>query len=315
MKNKNLITVLVLCIALLSVFATCGGIFTKTGDGPKQYISVRGQQVMLYGKGLYRHMSAEVAPQGIAQDYVTLFIGVPLLLFSLIAARKNQLKGRYLLTGTVGYFLVTYLFYLVMGMYNELFLAYVALAGLSFFLFVALLSGFNIGELPNAFSRFTPVKSTAAFLIFTAVSIAFLWLSIVLPPLLDGSVIPIQTEHYTTLIVQGLDLAILLPAAIVSAVLFLKKKPLGYLLFPVYLVFLSILMTALTAKVIAMGMLGYNVIPVVFIIPTFNVLSVVCTIAIVRCIGQETPTPETELSKTGTTTIHSINERVHSVGG
>ncbi|NMB81333.1 MAG: hypothetical protein GYA14_05900 [Ignavibacteria bacterium] len=44
-------------------------------------------------------MSTEVAIQGIAQDYITLFAGVPLLLISLFLARKNSLSGLLILAG------------------------------------------------------------------------------------------------------------------------------------------------------------------------------------------------------------------------
>jgi len=134
----------------------------------------------------------------------------------------------------------------------------------------------------------TPAKWTGSFLIFNSIVIALLWLSIVVPPLLNGTIIPSQVEHYTTLIVQGLDLGILLPAAFISGVLFIRKKHYGYLLAPVYFIFLSLLMTALSAKVIAMKILGYNVIPVIFIIPAFNLITIICTIIILNKI-KETP--------------------------
>src|SRR5690554_5813060 len=122
MKQKKTITTLVLCIAVIAAVCAGIGIFSNYGPGPFEYESIRGEIIKIYGRGIYAHMSAEVAPQGIAQDYVTLFIGIPLLLISLWWARKGSLRGRYLLTGTLGYFLVTYLFYLIMGMYNPLFL-------------------------------------------------------------------------------------------------------------------------------------------------------------------------------------------------
>jgi hypothetical protein len=285
MKQKSTVTVLGLFIALVAIVATSMGIFSTGGPGNYQHTSIRGKVVAIYGKGLYKHMSAEVAPQGIAQDYVTLFIGVPLLLISLFLARSGSLKGRFLLAGTLTYFLVTYLFYTVMGMYNEMFLAYIFLAGASFFSLTVTLLSFDVEHLPSSFSSATPVRSTGAFLIFNALAIALLWLSTIIPPLLDGSIVPEQVEHYTTLIVQGLDLGILLPAAIIVALLFIRRKPLGYLLCPVYFVFLSLLMTALTAKVVAMAILGYNVIPAIFIIPAFNLLNIISTAAILGHIS------------------------------
>lgn len=282
MKQKNIITILVFFIASASIITSILGIFTNEGSGSYDYESIRGENVVIYGKGIYHHMSAEVAIQGIAQDYVTLFIGVPLLLLSLYLAVKGSLKSRIILAGTLGYFLVTYLFYLVMAMYNPLFLFYAFLMGASFFALILTVLSFDINKLHTAFSKKTPVRYTAGFLIFIACSIAFLWLSIVVPPLIDGSVYPVALEHYTTLIVQGLDLGLLLPLAIVSGVLLFKKNRYGFLLGPIYFVFLSILMAALCAKIVAMGMNGYNIIPVIFIIPTFNLIAIICSILLLK---------------------------------
>lgn len=284
MKQMKIISILVFCITAISAVAATIGIFSNQGLGPYEYESIRGQIVTIYGKGLYQHMSAEVAIQGIAQDYVTLFIGIPLLLISLVLAGKGSMKGRFLLAGTLGYFLVTYLFYLSMAMYNPLFLVYAFLMGASFFAFTLILISFDVNKLQASFGENTPVKFTGGFLIFNAFSIAFLWLSIVVPPLFNGSIYPKELEHYTTLIVQGMDLGLLLPLAVVSGILLIWKKPFGYLLGPVYFIFLSMLMTALTAKVVAMGIAGYNIIPVIFIIPIFNLISIICSILLLKNI-------------------------------
>ncbi len=286
MKNKNIITTLVILITLISAFAASMGIFSSSGTGEYKYQSIRGKSITIYGKGIYRDMSKEVAPQGIAQDYVTLFAGIPLLIISLVFACKGSVRGKFLLAGTLGYFLVTYLFYMTMGMYNVFYLGYVSLLGLSFFAFYLVIASFDINKLPEIFSVSAPHRFAGGFLIFCASCIAFLWLGIVIPPLIDGSIVPIQVEHYTTLIVQGFDLSLLHPIAFVSGFLFLRKKNYGYLLAPVYLVFLSILMTALTAKVIAMGILGYNVIPVIFIIPVFNLTAIIGTFLTIKGIKE-----------------------------
>jgi len=287
MRNQKSITVLTSVIILLSAIAALTGVLSSGGPGSFEYESIRGETVQIYGKGVYRHMSAEVAPQGIAQDVVTLIIGLPLLLFSLVYARKGSLKARFILAGTLGYFLVTYLFYLVMGMYNVLFLVYAALLGTSFFAFTTTLFSFDLNRLPQVFSKSVPVKTAGGFLILNALLIALLWLEIVVPPLLDGSVIPTETEHYTTLIVQGLDLGLLLPLAVAAGILFIQKKPIGFLAAPVYLVFLSILMIALIGKIIAIGLLGQNIIPVVFIIPAIALTSITLTVLVLNGLQQQ----------------------------
>lgn len=242
-------------------------------------------------------MSAEVAPQGIAQDWITLFIGIPLLLSSCLWARKGSLRGSYLLAGTLGYFLVTYLFYTVMGMYNKLFLVYVFLMGASFYAFLQILFSFDTKNLRDHFKLSTPYRVTGGFLQFNAAAIGLLWLGIVVPPLVNGTIVPLQAEHYTTLIVQGLDLGILLPAAFLCGRLWTKKQPFGYLFAPVYFVFLSLLMTALTAKVIAMALLGYNVIPVIFLIPAIHLLTIFSTVVILKNVVEPSSATKNVLSE------------------
>lgn len=254
------ITIIVLGIALLSAIAASVGIFSQAVHEPATITSVRGEEVRLYGKGVYFHMSAEVAPQGIAQDVVTLFVAIPLLLISLVMYRRGSLRGRILLTGTLGYFLVTYLFFTLMAMYNQLFLLWVVLLSLSFYGFLIAFSSIDFEVLVLRIKSGFPLKMLSIFLMFTSVVIGLLWLSIVIPPLIDGS-IPAAVEHYTTLVVQALDLSILLPASFIAGYQLFKKYPLGYKFASVYIVFLSILMTALTAKIVAMALLGYNVFP------------------------------------------------------
>jgi hypothetical protein len=289
LKNISTITILVIIIVIVSAFSAMTGILSSGGPGPYTYKSLRGHEVLIYGKGLYKDMSAEVAPQGIAHDYVILFAGIPLLIFSLFLAGKNSIKGRFMLTGVLLFFLVTYLFYLMMGMYNQMFLAYVVLLCCSFFAFLFCIFSFNTEKLPLLFNEKLPVKFTGGFLIFSSISIAFLWLSIVIPPILDGTIIPKATEHYTTLVVQGLDLSIMLPSAFVSGYYFVKRKPAGFLLAPVTFVFLCLLMTALCGKIIAMANAGYNVFPVIFIIPSFTLISIFCTVMIFRHMKNTNP--------------------------
>ncbi|WP_224997317.1 hypothetical protein [Cesiribacter sp. SM1] len=292
MKNIKTITPLAISIAVLSLGAATMGIFSSGGFGSYEFTTIHGQSVTLWGKGIYQHMSAELAPQGIAQDVVTLLLGIPLLLASLRMARSGSKKGRILLSGTLAYFMVTYVFYLLMSTYNQLFLLYVALASLSFFAFTLSMLSFNVKKLHYHFTKQLPFKPAGGFLLISAFAIAALWLSRIVAPLLDGSIYPPELQHYTTLVVQALDLAILLPAAIISGLLLIRKKAFGYLLAPVYLVFLSLMMTALTAKVVAMVMVGTAVsLPVMLIIPLFNIAAVACTLLVLRSCIEKSPVP------------------------
>ncbi|MDR9365684.1 MAG: hypothetical protein RI575_10130 [Balneolaceae bacterium] len=103
MKYQKPVTVLVLLITIMAGVASSIGIFSTGGPGPYEYESIRRETVQIYGEGLYRQMSEDVAPQGIAQDYVTLFIAIPFLWISFFRARSGSLRGRFLLAGALGY--------------------------------------------------------------------------------------------------------------------------------------------------------------------------------------------------------------------
>ncbi len=284
MKNKKSISILVLLISFASLIAASFGIFSKEGPGNYEYESIRGEKIVIYGKGLYQHMSADVAIQGIAQDYITLFFGVPLLLISLFFARKGSLTGLYVLAGTIGYFLVTYLFYLTMAMYNQIFLIYAFLLGTTFFAFILTALEFSIDSIKTIFKSEKLVRNAGIFLIINASLVGLLWLGIVLPPIFDRTIYPKELRHYTTLIVQGFDLGLLLPIAFVVGILAIEKNRFGFLFTPIYMIFLSLLMIALVSKILFMAGAGQNVFPVIFIMPTIALISITFSVMLLKGI-------------------------------
>lgn len=282
MKQLKTVGYLVIVIVIAAGAASILGI-SDSGGSAYSHQSIREETVEIYGRGIYRHMSTEVAIQGIAQDYITLFGAIPLLILSYILAARGSLRGKYVLAGSLGYFLVTYLIYLMMAMYNQLFLVYALLTGTAFFALLLTFASFDPDKL--SLSARAPMKVAGIFLVFNAAAMALLWLGVVLPPLLDGSLYPPAVEHYTTLVVQGIDLALLLPLGAVAGLLMLRRHAAGYLAGPVYLVFLSLIMTALMAKIIFMGMQGFSIIPVIFVIPLILILAITLSVLTLRGAG------------------------------
>lgn len=52
MKYNRLISLLVLCIVILSIFASVIGIFSNAGSGAHEIESFRGETVNIHGRGL-----------------------------------------------------------------------------------------------------------------------------------------------------------------------------------------------------------------------------------------------------------------------
>lgn len=275
MKHKQTITILVSIIAIAAILATGYAIVSHGGDNGDVYRSIRGEDIPIQGTGLYKHMSVDVAIQGIAQDYITLIIGVPMLLIGLYGSRKGNIRALFVLAGTLSYFLLTYLFYTAMAMFNELFLLYVVLLCCSFFAFLLTLSSFDIASWEKSYASTKPFRNAGIFIVINCSLIALLWLSALLPPLFDGSIYPAGLQHYTTLIVQGFDLGLFLPIGFVSGIMAIRRHPSGYFFTMIYVLFLSLLMASLTAKILFMAYAGYAVVPAIFIMPTILLVALV----------------------------------------
>jgi hypothetical protein len=111
-------------------------------------------------------------------------------------------------------------------------------------------------------------RYVGGFLVVNASLIALLWLQVIVPPLIDGSLYPVGLAHFTTMIVQGFDLGLFLPPSLLVGLAYLKRRAWGDLLAPVYAVFLSLQMLALLAKILWMSAIGVSAGPALVIIPT-----------------------------------------------
>ncbi len=261
------LTWLVLVLAALAAVAAVAPFLLTAGPGPTTHTSVRGEAVLLYGYGPYRHMPADVAVQGLAQDVVTLAIGLPILLAALAWARTGSRAGHLALSGAVGYLLVQYFMYLGMGTYNELFLVWVALVAVGFQALIRLLLAVSAARFEVEGDRPWARRFVGGFLLVNGALISLLWLGVVVPPLVSGELYPAGLAHLTTMVVQGFDLALFLPPSLLAGAAYLRRREPGGLLAPVYAVFLTLQMSALLAKIAWMSAVGASAGPALVLIP------------------------------------------------
>jgi len=89
MKNSTLLSGL---IFLLVLVATTTGIFYQTPGSPIEYTTVRGEQAVFQGSGLYRYDPASFAREGVVWDVINLFIGLPLFALAIFLNQRNTLR-------------------------------------------------------------------------------------------------------------------------------------------------------------------------------------------------------------------------------
>lgn len=283
MRNlKRWINILVICIAILSIIASIAGLLINGGTGQYEFKSINGEIVNIYGKGLYMNDSISMVAQGKASDFITLILGIPLLSISLYFTNKESLRGKLMLTGTLGYFLYTYTSYTFLWMYNPFFIVYVALMSLSLYALIICFMSFDIETMPAKFSKKLPVKFLGGYQIFIGIVIGMLWLGKILPPIFGGATV-VGLEHYTTLVIQGLDLGIVVPTSIISGILLIKRKPFGYLLSSVVIIKSFTMLTCISAMIINQALKGVSMnIVEVSIFPMFNILAIICLFLLMK---------------------------------
>ncbi len=176
MKPSKTLTVLACLIAVLALVAAGTGAFYQDEGPSYHFTSLRGETVAIQGHGLYRVDSVSAASQAIAQDVVTLVVGLPLLLIALWLYRRGSLRGQLLLAGTLAYFLYTYTSMAFGASFNPFFLVYVALFSLSLFAFISALASVDLRSLPAHFSARLPRRAIAVFMFVCAALLLFMWL-------------------------------------------------------------------------------------------------------------------------------------------
>jgi len=237
-KQKNIIIILSLILAVvLAIVSYCGAFISET----------------------YQRDTASIAVQGIGQDLVNLFLIVPLLFVALLFIKKDIRAAFLIHGGTLFYILYSFFIYTMGVHFNYLFLLYCITLGLSLYAFIItiyVLSGANVLEW---FNEKIPVRTTGVFLIVIAVMFYLLWLKEVLPAVLNNSV-PKSVSDYKLLVnpVHVLDISIVLPGLLISAILLFKRSKFGYIFSVIALEFIVLLAIALIAMVIMLQVRGIS---------------------------------------------------------
>ncbi len=277
-KYKRSINILVLGIIVLALLTCIVGLLSSGGTGEYEFKTINNETVRIFGEGIYKNDSISVVAQGKASDLITLLLGIPLLIASLYLKARGSFKGELMLTGTLGYFLYTYMSYTFLWTYNPLFIVYVTLMAASLYAFILSFMSFEIENVPSMFSEKLPTKFLGGFQLLVGFSIGMMWIGKIAPAIFNQS-IPSGLEHYTTFVIQGMDLGIVVPAAILSGILLIKRKPFGYLLSSVIIIKGVTMFTCISAMIINMALKGVDMNLVeIIVFPIINLVSIVCLI-------------------------------------
>ena len=293
MKYQSALKWFIPLIGILALFAIVMGLFYDTPGQPYLITSFRGEQVMINGHGLYYYDTVSTVAQMQGNDIIALVVGLPLLIISTWMAFHGSLRGRLLLTGTMGFFLYTYMSMSMLTAYNALFLVYVALFTMSLYAFILCMLSFKLDELPHHFSEKLPRGWIAGVLFAVGGFLFIAWIGRVVPELLHPET-PAALENTTTRVIQAMDLALIVPLAVLSGILLLRKSAWGYLLASVAILKGLTMSLAVSTMAINMALKGVSEsvgIMVPFLVLT--VLNMVMVVLLLLNIKEDPSTPQT----------------------
>lgn len=226
MKNTTLFSGL---IWLLVFVATAVGIFYQTPGAPFTYTTVRGEQAVFQGSGLYRYDPAWYVREGVIWDVINLFIGLPLFAAAIVLSQRNSLRGRLLLGGLLFYFCYVYAMAMTGNSLNPMFLVYVLIFALTAVTFFINLYGIDVQGLPMQMSERFPRRLFIGFTFFAGAVLIILWVGRIIPILIDDH-FPPELAGVTTLVGQAFDLGMVVPLMLATGILLWRRSPWGYVL-------------------------------------------------------------------------------------
>lgn len=212
----------------------------------------------LYNSNAYLLETVNWATQSKAQDLINLFIAVPVLLISAILAYRKSLAAYLIWLGNLVFIVYSFILYAFFVHFNAMFLIYSAIIGFTIYLLIYSLVSADSEKIKASITLSVKLKKIVSlFLILLGVLFYLVWLKDIIPNLLGNKVPNSITE--AGLVTNGvyvIDIAILLPALILSGYYLRKNKSVGYLLVGILLPFSLIMMVNIAFIIYYLGTKG-----------------------------------------------------------
>lgn len=259
MERKNLMSItdwLILVLTILLIYISGKGVFTFTLGNSYVIENRYGEEVNIFGAGIYSHDSATKVPEQVAMDAVILFVLCPAIVYvygrckflqmdwkisprkfiSMAELENRWLHNRLFLLSLLA-FVMYYTSILTMGRsFNEIHLLYVLAYSLSIFTFTLLTNdmlrknyGLRVGFGMDSFFQQIYLYVMAAYFVVGAIANT-------LSAQFNGA-IPSNIEVYTTFVEHILHLGILAPLYLCTPTLLRKNKKTAFIILSCLLVF------------------------------------------------------------------------------
>ena len=275
MKHRKIITILTIIIIIISALSALIGLFSNKVEIYSSINTIFDESVQLHNNGIYGGNFLSMAVQSMAQDSITLIVCIPLLLISIFFIKKMSLKGLFLIAGTLGYFLYTYISHAVVMMNNPFYLINVILVALSFCTFILCMMSIQSYDLSHSIIDEFPVKFLSIYFFGTGLTICLMCLGRIITTFFFD-IAQYSFESYSTMYIKTLDLRFIVLASFFTSILLWKKSSWGYLLSIILIIKMINYSAVINTILVSLKMNGVYVnFRENIIIPNLTVLSII----------------------------------------
>jgi hypothetical protein len=234
-RQRGLLTALISGLIVLVAASSLIGLLTSGGPGRQLVQTARGATVTLYGQGLYAADTWLMGAGNRGQDLAMLIFELPALLLVLRWYRRGSAIAVAVLTGILAFFTYYYVSMVFGTAQNRLFPLYVAAASLAGFALALVTSRLDVNDIAAAVPVPPERKALAAYLIAVAAALTLAWLPGMIMTAVTGPIAE-AVGPYTSATTEALDLGLVVPIAVISAVQLLTQRPTGRVLALIMLV-------------------------------------------------------------------------------
>lgn len=231
--------------------------------------------VALTTPGFYSLETTNWQVQSIGQDYVDLFLVVPVLILTTWFVYKDRGGALLVWAGVNLYIVYTFIIYCFDIHFNRLFIFYCFGLGLTFYSSLWFFYKIFSVKKPGEIIQKIPYRLTGFYFIVIAVLFYFLWMSEVLPAVINNEIpASVNETGLFTNAVHVLDLSVVLPGIFLTGIFLVKGKFMGYLLAPAVLTFFILMDITIAVLDIMMKQKGlegsYGLAIVIFLLALFS---------------------------------------------
>lgn len=216
-------------VALLAGTAAAIGITQRGSGATAEATSILGERYSYAIDGVYAHNAVRVVAEGVGWDAVTLFLAVPALLVAAVFVARGSLRARLAALGLFGYLAYQYLMYAMFWAVGPLFPLFVVLYPAALLGIAWIVGTLDTRALAAAVGPGFPRRTLAVFAAVMSAMLVVMWVPRIAAGI-AGDPVGANLLGTPTLTVQALDLGLVVPLSLATAVLVWRRHRAGYVL-------------------------------------------------------------------------------------